>query len=112
MPRPVLTRRVFSEPGVAYFKPAGVRMAGLKEIALKVEEFEALRLKDLEEMEQERAAESMGISQPTFCRLVSLARKKVADAIVNGKAIRVEGGNFEVVGGRKGSAGRRMGRGM
>ena len=103
MPRPRLTRRVFSEPNVNYFKPAGVRMAGLEEIALKVEEFEALRLKDLEEMEQEEAAEKMGISQPTFCRLVSSARKKVADAIVNGKAIRVEGGNFEVVGRGHGS---------
>ena len=96
----MLTRRVFSEPEVVYFKPAGVRMAGLKEIILKVEEFEALRLKDLGKMGQEEAAESMGISQPTFCRLVSSARKKVADAIVNGKALRVEGGNFEVVGNR------------
>lgn len=107
MPRPRLVRRVFSEPGVNYFKPAGVKMAELDETSLKVEEFEALRLKDLEEMEQEEAAEKMGISQPTFCRLISSARKKVADAIVNGKAIRVEGGNFEVVGKAQG-CGRRM----
>ena len=98
MPRPRLTRKVFSEPEVTYFKPAGIRMAGLKEITLKVEEFEAIRLKDLEEMEQEKAAEKMNISQPTFHRLITLARKKIADSLVNGKAIRIEGGNFELTG--------------
>jgi predicted DNA-binding protein (UPF0251 family) len=98
MPRPKIARRVFSEPGISYFKPAGVRMAALEERTLAVEEFEALRLKDLEGMGQEEAAGKMGISQPTFCRLVSLARNKVADAIVNGKAIRIEGGSFEVFG--------------
>ena len=109
MPRPRLLRRVFHEPDVTYFKPAGIRMVELKEIRLKVEEFEAIRLKDLEEMDQDRAAEKMGISQPTFHRLVSEARKKVAEAIVKGKAIRIEGGNFEFVG-RKGFRKGRSGR--
>ena len=98
MPRPRLTRKVFSEPEVTYFKPAGIRMAGLKEVTIKVEEFEAVRLKDMEEIEQERAAEKMGISQPTFHRLLISARKKIADSLVNGKAIRIEGGNFELTG--------------
>ncbi len=97
MPRPRLARMVSAEPGVVYFKPAGVRMTSLEENIITVGEFEALRLNDLLEMEQGKAAEKMGISQPTFHRLVSGARKKVADAIVNGKAIRLEGGNFELI---------------
>ncbi len=96
MPRPRLIRKVFHEPGITYFKPSGVRMIDLRESILTVDEFEAVRLKDLEEMEQDEAAKKMGISQPTFHRLVSAARKKIADAIVNGKAIRIEGGNFQI----------------
>lgn len=98
MPRPKITRRVFSEPNVSYFKPAGVRMASLEETILTVDEFEALRLKDLEGTGQGVAAEKMGISQPTFHRSLSSGRKKIADAIVNGKAIRIEGGSFKFVG--------------
>jgi len=66
----------------------------LEESVLTVDEFEAVRLKDFQEIDQEDAARKMNISQPTFHRLVTSARKKIADAIVNGKAIRVEGGNF------------------
>ena len=96
MPRPFRCRRVWFQPGVTYFKPAGVRMAGLSQIVLAVDEFEAIRLKDLEGMEQEAAAKKMNISQPTFNRLLRAARKKVADAIVNGKAIRIEGGVYKI----------------
>jgi len=106
MPRPRLIRKVFCEPGVNYFKPAGIRMVDLQESTVTVEEFEALRLKDLQEMEQEEAAKKMGISQPTFHRLITSARKKIADAIVNGKAIKIEGGNFEVTGRRSRFRGR------
>jgi len=63
-----------------------------------VEEAEALRLKDLEGLEQIGGAAKMGISRPTFQRVLSSARKKVADAILNGKAIRIEGGNFHITG--------------
>jgi len=66
----------------------------LEEIILQVDEFEAARLKDLEGLEQEECAKKMSISQPTFHRLVVSARKKLADAIINGKAIRIEGGNY------------------
>jgi len=59
-------------------------------------EIEALRLKDLKELDQKEAAEKMGISQPTFHRLVREARKKVARALVNGNSINVEGGEFEM----------------
>jgi len=101
MPRPRLCRRVCVAPGVTYFKPAGIRMVDLEEAVLAVDEFEAVRLKDLEGLEQETAARRMGISQPTFHRMISSARKKIADAIVNGKAIKIEGGVFEMAGMRR-----------
>jgi predicted DNA-binding protein (UPF0251 family) len=83
-------------PGVTFFKPAGVPMKILQETHLTVEEAEALRLKDLEGMEQEPAAEKMNVSRPTFQRILASARRKVSDAILNGKAIRIAGGNFEM----------------
>jgi predicted DNA-binding protein (UPF0251 family) len=108
MPRPRRFRRVRFWPEVTYFKPAGVQLRELEEAVLTVDEFEALRLKDLEDMDQGAAAKKMGISQPTFNRLLKSARKKAADAIVNGKAIRVEGGPYKMVG----PALRRAGRGL
>lgn len=96
MPRPRRCRRVRFLPGVNYFKPARVPMRDLEEITLAVDEFEAIRLKDLEGLDQSKAAERMGISQPTFFRLLDSARKKIADAIVNGKAIRIEGGDYKL----------------
>ena len=71
-------------------------MADLEEIRLLVEEAEAIRLKDLEGLEQEECAQKMNISRSTFSRLLDSAREKIADALVNGKAIRIEGGNFEM----------------
>jgi len=102
MPRPRRFRRVWQKPGVTYFKPAGIRMIDLKDSILTVDEFEAVRLKDLEGMDQEKAAKKMNISQPTFHRLVLSARKKIADAIVNGKAIKIKGGNYMLGRGRMG----------
>jgi len=101
MPRPRLCRRVCFPPGLTYFKPAGIRLVDLEESVLTVDEFEALRLKDLEGLEQETAAGRMAVSQPTFHRILSSARKKIADAIVNGKAIRIEGGTYQVNGKEK-----------
>jgi len=95
MPRPRMCRRVGRVPGFTYFKPAGVRKSELPEIVLRVDEYEALRLKDLLGIEQEEASRKMDISQPTFHRLLTEARKKVSDAIINGKAIRIEGGNVK-----------------
>jgi predicted DNA-binding protein (UPF0251 family) len=69
-------------------------MTSLESICLSMDEFEAIRLKDLEGLEQTAAADSMRISQPTFHRVIEAARKKVADALVNGKAIRIEGGEY------------------
>ena len=71
-------------------------MSQLSEVVLTVEELEAVRLCDLEGLDQEICAEKMDISRPTFHRIVVMARKKIAEALINGLAIRVEGGNFRV----------------
>ncbi|MFC1847245.1 DUF134 domain-containing protein [Chloroflexota bacterium] len=83
-----------------YFKPAGIPMRTLEEVQLSVEEAEAIRLKDLEGLEQEKGAERMNISRPTFQRVLASARQKMADALLNGKAIKIEGGSFEMASGR------------
>jgi predicted DNA-binding protein (UPF0251 family) len=101
MPRPKRCRRVCFAPGLTYFKPAGIRLVDLEETVLAVEEFEALRLKDVEGLEQEAAARRMAVSQPTFHRILSSARTKVAEAIVNGKAIRIDGGVYQMNGKEK-----------
>ena len=93
MPRPRRCRRIGHRPGVTYFKPAGVRMQNLSEIILSVDEYESVRLSDLKGLDQSGAAKKMNISQPTFQRLIKVARKKISDALINGKAIKVEGGN-------------------
>jgi len=114
MVRPRLCRRVGFNPDVTYFKPRGISLAELEETVLHVDEFESVRLKDLEGLEQEECAKKMKISQPTFHRLLLSARKKIADAIVNGKAIKIEGGAYTITGQGKGigrGAGRRMHRG-
>jgi len=83
-------------PGADYFKPAGILLRELDEVHLALEEAEAIRLKDLEGLEQEECAQRMNISRPTFQRVLESARKKVADALLNGKAIRIFGGDYEV----------------
>lgn len=93
MPRKTCPRRISFLPNVTYFKPAGVIMAALEEVALGHDEVEAIRLKHLEGMDQELAAREMGVSQPTFHRLLASAHEKLAEAVINGKALRIEGGN-------------------
>jgi uncharacterized protein len=96
MGRPTKCRRVDFFPGVTYFKPESVSQEALEEVCLSIEEVEAIRLKEMEGLEQEEAAERMNVSRPTFQRVLSSARQKMADALLNGKAIRIEGGNFQV----------------
>jgi len=96
MVRPRLCRRVRFNPDVTYFKPRGIPLRELEEVILPIDEYEAVRLKDLEGLEQEECAKKMNISQPTFHRLVLSARKKIADAIINGKAIKIEGGHYKL----------------
>ena len=94
MPRPTKWRRVAFIPEITFFKPAGIPLRHLDEVRLCIEEAEAIRLKDLEGLQQEECAERMRISRPTFHRVLESARAKLADALINGKAIRIEGGNF------------------
>jgi predicted DNA-binding protein (UPF0251 family) len=89
-------RRVDFLPQVTYFKPAGVPLASLQEVRLSIEEAEAIRLKDIEELEQDSCAQKMSVSRTTFARILLSARQKMADALLNGKAIRIEGGNYEM----------------
>jgi len=97
MSRPPKCRRVAFLPGTTYFKPAGIPLRALEEVIVSVEEAEAIRLKDLEGLEQEQCAEKMSISRPTFQRVLESARRKIAEVLLHGKAIRIEGGNFEMI---------------
>lgn len=96
MPRPIKCRRVAWIPGINYFKPAGIPLHMLEEVCLTVEEAEAIRLKDVQDLDQEGSARQMNISRPTFQRVLESARKKMADALLGGKAIRIMGGNFQM----------------
>ena len=96
MGRQPLWRRVDFLPQITYFKPSGVPLAQLQEIRLSVEETEAIRLKDLERLDQGECAKKMNISRPTFARVLNSGRQKLADALTNGRAIRIDGGNFEM----------------
>lgn len=98
--RPKKTRWVKCLPGERCFKPVCKPLNKVKCVCLTLDEFEALRLADLEGMEQIDAAKKLRISRPTFSRIVSSARNKIADGLVNIKAIRIEGGCCKV-GGRK-----------
>ena len=96
MPRPRCRRNISFLPQVTYFKPAGVPMGEIEEVVLHHDELEAIRLKDLLGIPQEEAAAQMRVSQPTFHRLLLAAHEKMAHAVINGKALRIEGGNVTV----------------
>lgn len=89
MVRPQKPRRVFFDPKALYFKPRAVPLSRLKEVELKVDELEALRLCDLEDLEQKEAAAKMKISQSTLSRILISARKKISKALVKGMAIKI-----------------------
>ena len=112
MPRPENIREIDGAPEVTWFKPAGMPMRHLEEVVLTLDEIEAIRLADAEGLYQEQVAEQMKVSRPTVGRILASARQKVADALVNGKAIRIEGGTV-VIRGKAGpgcGGGRRRGR--
>jgi len=96
MPRPVNERRLGAPIPPRVMKPAGVPARELEEVRLGLDEAEALRLADLEGLYQEAAARSMGVSRQTFGRIVEAARRKVADAVLNGKALRIAGGEVSI----------------
>ncbi len=111
MPRPRRMRRVRFGVNVDYFKPRGVPVSSLNVVELNIEELEAIRLYDYEGTDQTEAAKKMNVSQPTFHRILSSARKKIAEALVNGKAIQIQGGVYKMPGG-DGTGPRAQGRGM
>jgi len=96
MPRPFKCRKVGCQPEVCYFKPRGISVCALEEVVVTVDEFEAVRLADLEGMYHDEAAGKMNISRQTFGNIVGSAHRKIADAIVNGKAIKIEGGIYQM----------------
>jgi len=98
MPRPRMNRWIRHQPLVQFYVPQGVPLGRLRGVTLTLDGLEALRLADAEGQEQEQAAKSMGISRPTFSRLLAEARGIVARGLVNGWAIRIEGGNYEFTG--------------
>ena len=110
-------RQIISEPEVNYFKPRGIPLSFLREAILALDELETIRLADLEGIDQTKAAERMKISQSTFQRILKSAHKKVAEALVLGKAIKIKGGEtimpvgFGRGAGRGVGAGRGAGRG-
>ncbi len=96
MPRPPKCRTVNSHPVATIFKPAGIPKVNLEEIVLTLDEFEALRLTDFLGLYQDDAAASMQVSRQTLGNILVEARRKVADCLVNGKALRIEGGNVNM----------------
>ena len=94
MPRPPFQRCVGGQPRFRCFKPAGVPARTLDEVILAVDEYEVIRLADLEGLYQEQVADRMGVSRQTVGRILEIARRKVTDALVNGKALRIEGGAY------------------
>jgi len=89
MVRPIKPRRVSFDPNVVYFKPRAVPLSLLDEVELGIDELEALRLCDYKNLEQTEAARKMKISQSTLQRILSSARKKVTEALIEGKAIKI-----------------------
>lgn len=98
MPRPFCSRRIAGSPAAPIFKPVGVPVRELDEVVMTLDEFEALRLADLDGLYQAEAAEQMKVSRTTFSRIIEAAHRKIADALVHGKALRIEGGPVHVAG--------------
>jgi len=96
MPRPRHCRRVGCLPQANFYKPRGIPLAVLQHITLTVDELEAIRLADLQGLYQQHAAEKMNVSRQTFGRILESAHKKIADALVNGKALSIQGGPIEL----------------
>lgn len=123
--RPRRKRMIRFLPEINYFKPAGIPLRELAEEILALDEVEAIRLSDLEDLDQEEAAEKMQISRITYLRILHSAHNKVAKSLIYGKAIRMEGGdiimpNFDGTGprgqgsmtGRRAGLGRGQGQGL
>ncbi len=100
MPRPVNCRRVSGKLTAATYKPVGMPLRRLEEVVLSLDEFEAMRLADLDGLYQEQAAAEMKVSRSTFSRIIESSHHKIADALVHGKALRITGGQVTADGHR------------
>ena len=89
MPRPRTKRRISLRPNVLFYKPQGIPLKNLKNVEISLEEWEALRLKNVKNLNQTEAALKMHTSQSTFQRILNTAQKKIASAIINGWAIKI-----------------------
>jgi predicted DNA-binding protein (UPF0251 family) len=98
MPRPCKCRRIGWQPETSIFKPAGVPGQALEQVTLSLDELESVRLADLEGLYQEEAAGRMEVSRQTFGNIVASARRKLADCVVNGKLLRIQGGTVRLAG--------------
>jgi predicted DNA-binding protein (UPF0251 family) len=96
MGRPRKCRWVEIVPEVTFFKPRGIPLRALEMTVITVDELEAMRLADHLELTQSQVAAKMQVSRPTVTRMLARARKAVADALVNGKAILIEGGDYRL----------------
>ncbi len=90
MPRKKQSRNICGKPNATYYKPAGIPLKDLEEVALSLDEFESIRLADYEGLYQEDAAKQMNISRQTFGRIIKSAHQKIATALVQGKAIVIQ----------------------
>jgi predicted DNA-binding protein (UPF0251 family) len=90
MSRPKKERCIRCQPNALYFKPRGIPLIQLEEVGLSLDELEAIRLADYDGLYHEQAAEKMNISRPTFGRILGEARRKLAEVLVEGKALRIE----------------------
>ena len=93
--KPRKIRDVSFPPKVVFFKPHGIPLREIEIVNLTIDEYEAIRLADYEDLKHYEAAKKMNISRPTFTRLLESAHKKISHSIVEGKAIRIEGGDFK-----------------
>jgi len=96
MPRPFKCRYIRCEPDVWYFKPRGIPLTRLDEVNMTVDEFESIRLVDIEGLYQDEAAKEMNVSRQTFGNIVKSAHRKIAEALVQGKAIKIKGGVYQM----------------
>ena len=110
MPRPKKLRFVSGYPSIAAFAPQGIPSAG--EVFLSVVEFESIRLSDFEGLDQETASKLMQVSRQTYGRILSRARSTVGEALITGKTLKIEGGNYEMRGERRRRRRGRRGRGF
>lgn len=96
MTRPKCCRKIACIPDVNYYKPKGIPSTLLEEVILTLDEFEAIKLADFEGLYQEKAAVMMDISRQTFGRIIDSAHRKIADVLIHGKALKIEGGEVRV----------------